>query len=349
MKKNQMNSDIYGVTPKSNERKTRLKAIAHAFGLGVGSATLLTLGGCGGGDSTTSPAATPSNPPAQSTSITGKAIDGYLVNAKVCFDDGQGGCDASLPTTMTDGTGSYTLDAPRDAVGRQINVIVTPQTSDLSNPGVPFNSTFTLSAVVTGGSQNITPLTTLVVSQVKAGHTQAEALQAVQNLTGSTSTDPGADYIAVRDTNTTAIAASMVSHMTTLSGQGPISWAQVQATMNAYAAKGSIDGVQQADINAQLANLALSTAVDAATALADPLYTVNGDLMQHVIGQPPTFGLSPIRENFTLSGSTLSVVQEAQSNGSWSPATPIGSYDAFFSSSWISLSGGVGNYEMKAD
>ncbi|WP_454742280.1 hypothetical protein [Cupriavidus necator] len=328
------------------------KSTSPALKAGIFSVALLMLGGCGGGgDGSTASNGNPPSPPPQPTAsgITGKAIDGYLVNAKVCFDDGQGGCDTSLPMTTTDGTGGYTLNAPGDVIGKQINVIVTPETTDLSNPGVPFSSTFTLSAVVSGKNQNITPLTTMVVSQLKAGRTAEQALQAVQSLTGSASIDPAVDFIASGSKDTAAIAASMVSRLTALGGQGPISWAQVQATMNAYAAKGNIEGVQQTDVNAQLARSWLSAEADATAVLASPLHTVNGDLMQSIIGTTPDGTLSPVREAFALAGSTLSVVQEVQRNGAWSPASPVGSYDGWFSGSWISQNGGAGAYEMKAD
>ncbi|MGE8364245.1 MAG: hypothetical protein ACN6OP_21275 [Pseudomonadales bacterium] len=322
-----------------------------ALRAGIFSAALLVLGGCGGGGDggSAAPGGGTAPQPTQTVSLTGKAIDGYLANAKVCFDDGQGGCDSSLPMTTTDGTGSYILNASVNVIGKQINVIVTPETTDLSNPGVPFSSTFTLSAVVSGNIQNITPLTTMVVSQVKAGRTAEQALQAVQNLTGSASIDPAADFIASSDKGTAAIAASMISRLTALGGQGPISWSQVQATMNAYAAKGNIAGVQQTDVNAQLASSALSAEADATAVLASPLYTVDGDLMQSIIGATPDGTLSPVREKFSLAGSTLSVVQEVQSNGAWSPAAPVGSYDGWFSGTWISQNGGAGAYEMKAD
>lgn len=322
-----------------------------ALRAGIFSAALLVLGGCGGGGDGGSAAAGGGTAPqpTQTVNLTGKAIDGYLTNAKVCFDDGQGGCDTSLPMTTTNGNGSYTLNAPGNVIGKQINVIVTPETTDLSNPGVPFSSTFTLSAVVSGNTQNITPLTTMVVSQVKAGRTAEQALQAVQSLTGSASIDPAADFVASGDKGTAAIAASMVGRLTALGGQGTISWSQVQATMNAYAAKGNIEGVQQTDVNAQLASSALSAEADATAVLASPLYTVDGDLMQSIIGTTPDGTLSPVREKFSLAGSTLSVVQEVQSNGAWLPAAPVGSYDGWFSGSWISQNGGAGAFEMKAD
>ncbi|WP_431821306.1 hypothetical protein [Burkholderia sp. F1] len=296
-------------------------------------------GGGGGGGSSSGSTSTPTS------LLSGKAIDGYLAGATVCFDNGQGACDTSLPSTTTDANGNYTLKVSGNVTGKQLDVLVTSNTTDGGNK---FTSTFTMSAIVSGSTQNVTPLTTMIVSQMKAGKSQADATVAVKNLVGN-SVDPNADYVANGDNSTAATAASMVSHMTALAGQGPISWSQVQATMNAYAAKGHVAGVQQSDVDAQLANPAFSKAIDATAALASPLYTVDGDLTQFIVGSSVSMALSPVRENFTLSGSTLSVTQEVQSSGSWSAASPVGSYDAGFSGSWISLDGGVGAYAMKAD
>lgn len=299
------------------------------------------LAACGGGGGSGGS----SSPSTATTQLTGKAIDGYLSGALVCFDNGAGACNPSQPSTTTDTNGNYTLNVTGDVTGKQIDVLVTSNTTD---GGSKFTSTFTMSAIVSGSSQNVTPLTTMVVAQTKTGKSVADATTTVQNLVG-TSVDPNADYVANGDNGTATTAASMVSHMTALAGQGPISWSQVQATMNAYAAKGSVNGVQQSDVDAQLANPAYSSLVDATAALASPLYTVDGDLSRFIVGSSISAALSPVRENFTLSGSTLSVTQEVQSNGSWSAASPVGSYDAGFSGSWISLDAGAGAYSMKAD
>ncbi|AGK48132.1 putative lipoprotein [Burkholderia thailandensis MSMB121] len=322
-----------------NKRPTR--GIRIPLCMSLGSLTLLAAcGGGGGGGGSSSGSTTTST-----SQLSGRAIDGPLAGATVCFDNGQGTCDISLPSTTTDANGNYTLNVSGSVTGKQLDVLVTSNTTDGGNK---FTSTFTMSAIVSGSSQNVTPLTTMVVAQIKAGKSQVDAITAVQNLVGS-SVDPNADYVANGDTGTAATAASMVSHMTALAGQGPISWSQVQATMNAYAAKGSVNGVQQSDVDAQLANPAFSTAIDATTALASPLYTVDGDLSQFIVGSSFSAALSPVRENYTLSGSTLSIKQEVQSNGSWSAATPVGSYDAGLSGTWISLDAGAGAYAMKAD
>lgn len=318
--------------------------------LTLGVTTCSILAACGGGNSGNGSAGTSitTPTPATATQLTGKAIDGYLAGATVCFDNGASGCDPTQPSTTTDANGNYTLKTSGDMTGRQLDVIVTPGTTDLSNPAVPFTSTFTLSAIVSGSTQNVTPLTTMVVAQTKTGKSPEQAIQAVETLVGA-KVDPAADYVASGDVNTSAVAASMVARLTGLAGQGPISWSQVQATMNAFAASGTVS-IQQSDVNAQLTNPAYSSAIDASTALASPLYTVDGDLMQITQGSAVVApALSPVRENTTLSGSLLSITQEVQSNGNWSAANPVGSYDAFFSGNFISYDGGIGEYLMKAD
>lgn len=313
--------------------------------LGVAIVTSLTACGGGGGGGGSGSGSSSGSTTTSTSQVSGKAIDGYLSGATVCFDNGRGACDTSQPSTTTDANGNYTLKVSGSVTGKQLDVLVTSATTDGGNK---FTSTFTMSAIVAGSSQNVTPLTTMVVSQMKAGKSQADATTAVQNLVGS-SVDPNADYVANGDTGTASTAASMVSHMAALAGQGPISWSQVQATMNAYASKGSVNGVQQSDVDAQLTNPAFSMAIDATTALASPLYTVDGDLSQFIVGSSFSAALSPVRENYSLSGSTLSITQEVQSNGSWSAAMPVGGYDAGLSGKWISLDAGVGAYAMKAD
>ncbi|MFG6718850.1 hypothetical protein [Burkholderia pseudomallei] len=306
--------------------------------MSLGSFALLAA--CGGGGGSSSGSTTTST-----SQLSGRAIDGPLAGATVCFDNGQGACDTSLPSTTTDANGNYTLNVSGNVTGKQLDVLITSNTTD---GGSKFTSTFTMSAIVSGSTQNVTPLTTMVVAQMKSGKSQADAITAVQDLVGS-GVDPNADYVGNGDTSTATTAASLVSHMTALAGQGPISWSQVQATMNAYAVKGSVIGVQQSDVDAQLTNPAYSSPVDATTALASPLYTVDGDLSQFIVGSSISAALSPVRENFTLSGSTLSVTQEVQSNGAWSAASSVGSYDAGFTGSWMSNDAGVGAYLMKAD
>ncbi|MFP6557788.1 hypothetical protein WJ542_05545 [Paraburkholderia sp. B3] len=316
------------------------------FALCASMTAILTACGGGGGGSN-SAAGTSGNGSSSQTQISGKVIDGYISGVTVCLDNGQSACDNSQPTATTDNTGSYSFKVAGDMTGKKLLAIVPAGATDVTS-GTTLQNGFTLSAVVSGSTQNVTPLTTMVVAQMNAGQSQQQATQSVQQLVGS-QVDPNADYIASGDTATAAISADMVSHMTTLAGQGPVSWSLVQATLNAYVSKGTVDGVGQSDVDAQLTNPAFSQAVAATTALAGPLYTVDGDMLQQVPDSVWSTSVSPVRENWTLSGQTLSVTQEVQSNGKWSPVSPVGSYDAMFSGNFISLTSGEGAYLMKTD
>ncbi|KGV45396.1 putative lipoprotein [Burkholderia pseudomallei MSHR4012] len=159
-------------------KKSHTKGFAKLASVAAVGAALTACGG-GGGSGSSSGSTT-----ASTSQLSGKAIDGYLAGATVCFDNGQGACDTSLPSTTTDANGNYTLKVSGDTTGKQLDVLVTSNTTDGGNK---FTSTFTMSAIVSGGSQNVTPLTTMIVAQVKAGKSQADATAAVQKLVGSTS------------------------------------------------------------------------------------------------------------------------------------------------------------------
>lgn len=310
----------------------------------AGVAFLAACGGGGGGSDGGSPAAAESN-----SVVSGKAIDGYLVNAKVCFDDGQGACDATQPSTVTDSTGSYRLSHSGNITGRQIDVIVTPDTKDLSAPTVPFASTFTLAAKVEGTTQNVTPFTTLVVAQTTTGKSEDEAVAAVRAMTGVT-TDLAGDYISGGDTQSAAVAASMVSQLQATSGSGAISWSRVQATMNAYAAKGTTE-ISAADVLSQLRDPKFSTAVDASAVLAQPIYTIDGaiyatstDVVNNSYVQIPT------RESFGVStDGAITNVTELQGNGVWNDDPSPAEHDLLMASVWQVPHNAYGAYVLKAD
>ncbi len=90
------------------KRNSVLKGIAVSVALSA------FLTGCGGSDASTSDN-TNNNTNTQPTSITGKAVDGYLQYATVCLDlNNDGYCQNSEPNTQTDTEGKFTLEiAPK--------------------------------------------------------------------------------------------------------------------------------------------------------------------------------------------------------------------------------------------
>ena len=72
--------------------KIRMKRLT----LGIASAGLFSLYGCGGGSSSVTPAVTP--PVVTTTSVPITVIDGAIQNATVCLDkNSNGSCDAGEP------------------------------------------------------------------------------------------------------------------------------------------------------------------------------------------------------------------------------------------------------------
>jgi len=164
--------------------------------MSIATAIVLGLTGCGGGsgDSTTDPTVE-----AKSTTITGKAVDGYLIYATVCLDLNRDGyCQLDKePATSTDINGSFTLtitpEQQADANYTTAPLLVySGYDSDtrLDFTGklkAPFNEAQTVI--------NITPVTTMVESMVAKGKSPTEAevlVKKVLNLPADTnlSADP---------------------------------------------------------------------------------------------------------------------------------------------------------------
>jgi hypothetical protein len=317
-------------------------------------AALAACGGGGGSSGSASPGGT--STPAQNTQITGKAIDGYLAGATVCLDNGSGVCDTSQPTATTDASGNYSLQVTGSVTGKTLDVLVTPTTTDTTNGNAAFASSFTLSAVLQGGTtQNVTPLTSMVAAQMQTGLTFQQATTAVQAVIGS-SVDPGADYVANGDSKTASLASQVVSTMQGYAASGTLAPATARNVLNAIIATGSPAAVTPAAVLAQ-AN-ALAKAVAASTALASPLY-VTDDFLVGVsawtagqTSQSPTVNIA-LRDAYTLSGSTLTIGQDQFSypNGSWTPVSPVGVWDEDRDAGLgvTLLDGATGVYEMKAD
>ena len=315
----------------------------------------VALAACGGGGGGSS--GSPTNPtPAATTQLSGKAIDGYLAGATVCLDNGSGACDTSQPITTTDANGNYSLQITGSVTGKTLDVLVSSTTTDTTNGNAAFTSSFTLSAVLQGGTtQNVTPLTSMVAAQMQAGLSFQQATTAVQAVTGS-SVDPGADYVANADSKTASLASQVVSTMVGYAANGKLAPTMARNVLNAIVATGSPAAVTPAAVLVQ-AN-ALATPVDASTALASPLY-VTDDFLVNVsaftTGQTsasPTVNVA-LRDSYTLSGSTLTIGQQqfGYPNGSWTPVSPVGVWDEDRDTGLGAslLDGATGVYEMKAD
>lgn len=318
--------------PKSLTGKTEGNGIAKVLlTAAVMSAALLSACGGGGGES----AASPTQP---TPNLTGKAIDGYLVGAKVCLDlDSNGSCDSGEPSTTTDENGNYGLVADAGAVGKTLLVVVDTNTRDKSRPGISFPTGFVLSSVVNGATgQHVTPITTMVQAQVQSGKSQAAAEQAVVSLLGG-KVNLKDDYIANGDSNTSAFAVQVVDKVVEFAKAGRGDVDTVRAVMNAIVTKGGVTAVTQADVDAARAKAVYTADIDAQTLLAEPLYTYAGTLGDTSTPPKPVL----VRQAWTRNGQGLQASMEElglQASG-WIPSP----------SSAGALGGIYGAYALKAD
>lgn len=297
-------------------------------------ATVLTA--CGGGGepatATNSPGTT-SPAPATQMSISGKAIDGYLVGAKICVDlNDNGVCDAGEPSTITGSDGSYTLAVDGSTQGKKLLAVVTPATKDLSRPGYSFPAEFTLSSIISSEpTQHITPLTSLVAAQVDAGRGRTDANNAVVTLLGG-SVNLNDDYIANGNGSAATLAASMVDKLSEFAKSGRVDQGTVDAVLNAIAAKGNVSSVTQADVDAQTSLPKFAAVSDPTSVLASTLYQYDG-----VGYNSTTQAASFVRNRWTYANSGLASPQEKWNGSSWIAATP-GEFDQNY-----------GEYVLKAD
>ncbi|WP_414442415.1 hypothetical protein [Burkholderia sp. 22PA0106] len=244
----------------------------------IGVAVTAVLAACGGGGDSapSSPATGSSGTPnnQQAATITGKAVDGYLVGAVACLDlNNNGVCDSGEPSATTDATGQFSIPYSGDPTGKALLVQVTTATKDLSRPtGFQFPASFTLSQVVqSAGAQVVSPLTTLVATQMQTGLSRAQAVAVVQGLIGS-QIDPNADYVANHDATTLALAQQIVDKVGSFSTNGTIDGTTQRNVLNAIVAKGSVTSVTSQDVAAQAGKPVYQIA-DASQILAQPTYS----------------------------------------------------------------------------
>jgi len=288
----------------------------------VATSSALVLGACGGGGgagptATNGGAENGSGNPAQASRVTGKAIDGYLSNAKVCLDLNENDvCDADEPSAVTDADGNYQLDYAGPVVGKRLLVQVTSATRDQSRPGYTFPANFVLTSVVTStANQHITPLTTMVAAQMASGLDRWHAEQRVGQLFGVDANVTG-DYIAGNNPATATVAMQLVDKIGQLARNGNVDAATTRAVMNAVVAKGGIAAVTQDDVDQQLRRPTYSTHVDPVSILATGNLYSDGDSVT-VGGQS-----IQLRDRWQYVGGLLRVTQQKYLNAQWVDAAP---------------------------
>ena len=157
--------------------------------LGIASAGVLTLYGCGGGSSGGVPSTGVSgSPPAltATTDVPVTVIDGPIQNATVCLDKNANGiCDADEPKGRTDSAGKTTLKVDTADVGKfAVLAVVGTDAVDMDRPTTPITTPFTMTAPADKPAV-ISPLTTLVQTLVQnAGLNSTAAAAQLKEQTG---------------------------------------------------------------------------------------------------------------------------------------------------------------------
>ncbi len=189
-----------------------MKYIFKASALSLATALVLGMSGCGGSSSSSDdgdPISTDTT-----TSVSGKAIDGYLVYATVCLDiNNDGYCQIGVePVASTDVNGSFSLtvtDAQKSEPGYATAPLLVYGGYDADT-----NADFTgkLKAPFNNGEAeiNVTPISTMVEAMVAQGEDVDAAEAAVTNMLGlPEGTDLGADPVESAGTNPELLRAAL--------------------------------------------------------------------------------------------------------------------------------------------
>lgn len=132
------------------------------------------------------------------TSLSGKVADGYLSGAKVCLDLNKNKvCDDGEPSTTSTTGGEFSLEGVTqqqlDTFPLLVEVVV-GKTIDEDSPNTPIDKKYTLTAPA--GYSFISPLTTMVQSEIEDNGVSAEAAKGSVQAKLGTTLDLGSDYVA---------------------------------------------------------------------------------------------------------------------------------------------------------
>ena len=160
-------------------------------------AVAVVFSGCGSSDSSLT-----STNSATGTTLNGKAVDGYLSGATVCFDTNDNAtCDTGEPTSTTDANGSFTLKTDK-AIAQNVAIIAYGGVDTATNK--PFLGILKASKENT----SITPLTTLLCELEKT-LTKEKALLRVAEIAGVDKELVTKDPVALKDSNPELIKANL--------------------------------------------------------------------------------------------------------------------------------------------
>ncbi|MDO3380377.1 hypothetical protein M3027_19895 [Geoalkalibacter halelectricus] len=167
-------------------------------------AALFFLAGCGGGGSDGTPASNPDPSPGPSptpTILNGFVADGYLQNARICFDLNLNGmCDPDEPSVFSEQGGAYSIEVPQGHELSDLVVLaeVTTETID-EDTMAPVEYPYTLVAPY-DLAEFISPISTLIYHTVASENLSLQAAQdQLAGIFGVSAEELVRDYIIYED------------------------------------------------------------------------------------------------------------------------------------------------------
>lgn len=178
----------------------------RSFSLLSISITALSLTACSGSSSSSNGSA--DNGSENSTILSGKAADGYLINAIACLDvNNNSVCDVGEPDSRTDNDGAFSFEASESDIAAYSVIVraVANETIDSDNPDTAITKSFSLAAPA--GSSFVSPLTTLIYNVQRDNPALSnEAAKERVKSQFDLDIDPTSDYIASGNTSAHEVA-----------------------------------------------------------------------------------------------------------------------------------------------
>ena len=241
-----------------------MKKTCRNLTVGLASAALLTLYGCGGGGGGASGLP---NSPSQTTGVPVTVIDGPIRNAVVCLDKNANGvCDVGEPSAKTDATGKTVLQVDNADVGKfSVLAVVGTDAIDSDRPTTPITTPFTMTAPADKPAV-ISPLTTMVQTLVLNAGLSSTAAEAQLKVQTGLNVSLFEDFTS--STTVDSQTASTLARMLVVTTQQNSD--AIKSTIGSTAIDGTV--VKAADIDKLVQARLIEILSNILAALADPTF-----------------------------------------------------------------------------
>ena len=243
-----------------------MKATCKNLTLGLASAALLTLYGCGGGGGASGLPTTPSSTiQASTTNVPVTVIDGPIRNATVCLDKNANGvCDAGEPTARTDATGKTVLQVDSADIGKfSVLAVIGTDAIDTDRSTTAITTQFTMTAPADKPAV-ISPLTTMVQTLVQNAGLNSTAAEAQLKLQTGLNVSLFEDF--TNGTTADSQTAGTLARMLVVTTQQNLN--AIKNTIGSTAIDGTV--VKAADIDKLVQARLIEILSNVLAALADP-------------------------------------------------------------------------------